>query len=415
MNCQKQIRVAMLGKGYINWGGGIDFLKYYINGLYNNENNIDLILFLPKEEGCISFLKSILRPYKRCIVNFINKKTISLKREPNINLDKIKENFLSEFPQLKIIEYRDNKNFLIKILQKEQIDIIFPSLESLGNDFPIPWVGYIYDFQHKYYPEFFTKQECKIRDKDFKRIVSTAKAIIVAAEQVKNDINKYYPDNKCNIYVMPFKPIARSEWLKNNIDISKYRLPKKYFLISNQFWIHKNHKTAFKALSLLNSIKGFEDIHIVCTGNMYDSRDPNYLNELNLLIEGLGIKNNIHLLGYIPKLDQIEILKQSIGLIQPTLFEGGPGGGSTAEALSLGKKVVLSNIPVNKEIKNDSVYFFEAKSEIDLKNKLIEVLNESNTNSNLDLVPIESNRQIVKDEIRNYIINIINKELFRVV
>lgn len=409
MKSNQPIKIAILGKGYIDWGGGIDLLKYYMNSIYN-KNNIELILFLPKNKSFINKLKFILRPYKNCILTLIKEKKFYFKRT-QIDIDEIKNNFLLEFPNLKIMEYNDSKKSLIKILQEKNIDIIFPSIASLGKNFPIPWIGYIYDFQHKYYPNFFTKKTCKARDKDFSKILDEAKSIIVASKSVKNDIQKYYPNNKCRIYVTPFEPIVRDKWLNKERDISKYNLPKKYFLISNQFWIHKNHKTAFKALSLLNNIKDFEDIQIVCTGNMYDSRNPNYLNELKLLIEKLGIKNNVHLLGYIPKIDQIEILKQSIGLIQPTLFEGGPGGGSTAEALSLGKKVVLSNIPVNKEIKNDSVYFFEAKSEIDLKDKLIEVLNESNLNNNFDLDIIKNNSKIAQKNLGDYIINMINKEL----
>ena len=39
------MRIAIMGKGFINWGGGIDFLRFCINALKNQEN-AKLILFL---------------------------------------------------------------------------------------------------------------------------------------------------------------------------------------------------------------------------------------------------------------------------------------------------------------------------------------------------------------------------------
>lgn len=46
-----------------------------------------------------------------------------------------------------------------------------------------------------------------------------------------------------------------------------------------------------------------------------------------VLAKKLGIESKIKILGHIPKLEQIELIKNCIAVIQPTLFEGGPGGG----------------------------------------------------------------------------------------
>ena len=53
-------------------------------------------------------------------------------------------------------------------------------------------------------------------------------------------------------------------------------------------------------------------------------------------MDELGINDDVEIVGHIPKLDQIALLKNSIAVIQPTLFEGGPGGGSAYDAISLG-------------------------------------------------------------------------------
>jgi glycosyltransferase involved in cell wall biosynthesis len=59
------------------------------------------------------------------------------------------------------------------------------------------------------------------------------------------------------------------------------------------------------------------------------------------------------LLGLLPKAEQLALLRGSLGLIQPTRFEGGPGGGSVREAMALGTRILISDIPVNREIPSD--------------------------------------------------------------
>ena len=57
----------------------------------------------------------------------------------------------------------------------------------------------------------------------------------------------------------------------------------------------------------------------------HDSQFPQHYTNLLDLLEKLDIQSDVKILGHIPKLDQISLLKKSISLIQPTLFEGGPG------------------------------------------------------------------------------------------
>jgi glycosyltransferase involved in cell wall biosynthesis len=91
------------------------------------------------------------------------------------------------------------------------------------------------------------------------------------------------------------------------------------------------------------------------------------------LIRELNVEDDIKIVGHIPKLDQISLLKQSSAVIQPTLFEGGPGGGAAYDAIALGKPLIVSDIPVNLEIeKDDRVFFFRSKDVGDLVLKMQE-------------------------------------------
>ncbi len=156
-------------------------------------------------------------------------------------------------------------------------------------------------------------------------------------------------------------------------DIEKtYNLPNKYFLISNQFWIHKSHETAFAALRLVQDAG--EDAHILCTGNTTDYRWPQHFDKLKAGIAKNQLAEKIHFLGIVPKGDQLAIMRRSVAVIQPTLFEGGPGGGAIYDAVSTCTPGIVSDIDVNKEIDIGVIEFFRAGSAEDLAAKMLKFL-----------------------------------------
>ncbi|HPP66324.1 MAG TPA: glycosyltransferase, partial [bacterium] len=72
----------------------------------------------------------------------------------------------------------------------------------------------------------------------------------------------------------------------------------------------------------------------------------------------------------------------------PSLYEG--FGLPPLEAISLRCPVILADIPVLKEIFNDTVLYFNPLSENDMANKMLSVLQNSNIRENL--IKMEENR-----------------------
>lgn len=366
------MKICILGNNFINWGGGLDFLRNIINGLLHQTRIEKLELFvLVYEESDI----------KIEIKNFI-KKNIFMKKSNDWNERKsiVYDFFINCEKEIEIKHLKGTNGELIKFLKLNKVDFILPTFRIFNKDFPIKWVGYISDFQHKYYPEFFTDEEIENRNKYFMEMIKNASKIIVNSKDTKKDINKFFSTSKLNIYSLPFSPVPIKEWLFSQIKFDfifkKYLLSKNYFLVSNQFWIHKDHKTLFEAIKILkdNNL----EVNLVCTGLTKDERFPNYFDELKKYILENNLTDNIRILGLIPKRDQIEIMKNSKALIQPTLFEGGPGGGAVYDAISLGIPCIVSNIPINKEIGEENVFYFNAGNAIDLSKKIIEVLDSKN-------------------------------------
>lgn len=263
-----------------------------------------------------------------------------------------------------------------KMMRERGSDVLLFCRKPMGPAFPFPWSGYIADLQHKRLPHLFKRVERWHRDRRMRRMLAEAPAVIVNAASVARDIEEFFPGRNARLYALPFCPPADPERLNSTEDPArrvKYNLPVAYFLISNQFWIHKSLDTAFRALRMVRDA-GY-DVHIVCTGETYDYRWPKHFDNLLALVSKLKLNDRVHILGLIPKADQLAIMRGSLAVIQPTLFEGGPGGGSVYDAVSTGTPALVSDIPVNSEIDLGLVGFFTAASANDLSAKMIGWLN----------------------------------------
>ena len=371
---RRETRIAILGRDFC-WGGGVDFLRHITNGLLSVKelHNLKLYLLLPITNHVESPLDQ-LKLYLRSIKGTVKKKHLWRAQPKNAFPNSMLNSFSHMISDdLEIAYYENSNRGLMRCLNRINADVVLPVSGSLGINFSIPWLGYIYDFQHKYYPSNFSPEECFSREIHFSTILRDAKAIIVNSTAVKNDISKYYPWHDSNrIFELPFSPHLIDDWLKK-LDVNvfaKFNLPDKYFLISNQFWLHKDHLTAFKAIL---RIKNVSNISLVCTGTMNDHRNPNYIEELKQFLYHNKLVDRVRMLGHIPKSEQIEVMKHAIAVIQPTLFEGGPGGGSVYDAVSLGLPVILSDIPVNREVKANNIRYFKPGDDDALSKNILEL------------------------------------------
>lgn len=278
------------------------------------------------------------------------------------------------FDSIRVINTDFSSKSLNSIQTKYNIDIIFASAYPIIKSYKGKWIGYITDLQHKHFKDNFTWMERLRRDFIFKLILNNADKTCVNSHSVKDDLVRSYGLKYCpKIEVLPFSPFPRKEWLLEKQSIlDKYSLPSKYFIISSQLWSHKSHLTAFKALKVVS--KKYKDIHIVCTGDTSDYRNPTFYTFIKESIENLGLSSKIKFLGLIPKTDQIQLLRKSIAVLQPSLFEGGPGGGAVQNAIALGVRSIITDIPINKEIDDDTISYFKAGSYKDLAEKMIRII-----------------------------------------
>ncbi len=240
------------------------------------------------------------------------------------------------------------------------LDVLLPSMQPLPASVGVPWIGYLFDFQHRHLPHFFSPAERANRDAAFERMLREARCVIVNAQDVARDVRLFYPGSTSRLFALPFSTAPGKDWFDQDpaATAMRYGVTHPYFIICNQFWKHKDHATAFKAF--VEVAQRYPRVSLVCTGATNDYRYPGHFEELMSNAQRAGFVDRIHVLGLIPKLDQVALIRGSIALIQPTLFEGGPGGGAVYDSVSLGAPSIVSDIAVNREISEPTVTYFKA-------------------------------------------------------
>lgn len=255
----------------------------------------------------------------------------------------------------------------LKIFNFRQIDFYYPP----GN-FPKRWIfnwgGWIPDFQYKHLPDLFSVEEYNKRETRSRNLAERSTILAFSSQHALKDYQTFFPKNSNNAYLLRFVSNANKGWFNDDaIAIQhKFNLPDNFFIVCNQFWKHKDHPTVIKAISILKQ-KGIE-ITVVCTGSTDDFRNPDYYPSLIKLAEELAVSSQLKVLGFISRHDQIQLIRRSLAIIQPSQFEG--WSTVVEDGRSLGKQIFLSNLDVHLEQNPPNCCFFEMGNEIDLALKI---------------------------------------------
>jgi glycosyltransferase involved in cell wall biosynthesis len=352
---RKVKKIAILALGDAGWQGGIQYTTNLLNALDKVENNSEIEIHLFKKESQIfpdladfTTLKIIVHPIENAFrTNILLKKLWW----------KLNETIFNDY-HLRFVDYFLQNNF----------DFVFPS--NIPSKYQkINVASWIADFQYHHFPNGASITVTQKAEKLISLIAENSKKIILSSFFCEKDCHRLFPNTIGKTFVMPFSVyIDPKNLLESNVDwvVEKYDLPEKFFIVSNLFAPTKNHKVIFEAMGLLKK-KGII-INLVCTGNIVDYRNESYANEILQMLTDYKIRNQVFLLGLIPRLDQLALYRKSTAMIQPSLNEG--WSTSVEEAKALGKDILTSNIEVHKEQIIDNPFEFEFKNPEDLAFKI---------------------------------------------
>lgn len=250
----------------------------------------------------------------------------------------------------------DRVRFLpTSLLNPWKYDFVYP--DFAGARAPYRWGAWIPDLQELHLPHLFTDEDKRRRRYMCENAAKSAPVIVFSSQMACNDFLNLHPKAEAKCRILNFTSSPGPDWTAGDpIAVqAKYGLPDRFFLVSNQFWMHKDHGAVIDALGLLR--READKPVVVCTGALEDYRDPGYFGSLQKRIADAGVEDQIHILGLIPRLDQLQLMRRSLAVIQPSLFEG--WSTVVEDARALGKVMLLSDFPVHLEQNPLGAQFFE--------------------------------------------------------
>jgi glycosyltransferase involved in cell wall biosynthesis len=257
---------------------------------------------------------------------------------------------------------------LERTLRRAGIDVVFtfPFVHQFGS---IPTLGWLLDFQHVHLPTMFTPPERSRRDQSLRNAAQMADGLVVMSEAILRDFRAFAPSYAHKARVLnPAAPVPESIYACDQ----HYHLPEKFLYVPNQFWMHKNHETVFRAVKIL--VERGVDVRVVCSGSSSDHRHPEYFANLAEKLSVWNLRSHVLYLGLIDHDDALALMRQSVCVVNPSLFEG--WGYAAEEARSVGKRTLLSDIPSHHEQNPPKGTFFNPHDCTELADKLEEIWQE---------------------------------------
>ena len=346
--------IAFVIPDSFSWTGEINYFSSILNALdYYNSKKVNIIIFCGKN----------------------NKKFIKQNRFKNINViySSIfeKNSFFNLINKIFFFLFGYYNLYLYLFLKSKKIDFISHYRPVFGFK-NIVWFP---DFQHLYLKKLFNSSDIRYRDNLYFNYIKYGDIHLVSSKDSKKDLvkfNKKKLNNSLNVSVLNFVPEINFDKLIPFKKIIKlYKLNKKYIYVPNQFWIHKNHFLILKCINLLKKQKKY--FQFIFTGSHKDYRNRRHFNNINEYISQNKLNKYIKYLKEVPYNHVMSLMYNCSIFINPSLFEG--WSTTVEEAKAFEKKILISNISVHKEQKNNNSILFDKNDEKDLLKKIIKIKN----------------------------------------
>jgi glycosyltransferase involved in cell wall biosynthesis len=259
-------------------------------------------------------------------------------------------------------------------IRMQQIDIVW-FLHPMDTLVSVPYIATVWDLQHRsrpYFPEVsVTGWNWEARERSYSSILPRASFILTGTHAGKNEIVHYYRVNPENVIVNPLP--APSSSTENHFDAisdirKKYGIRADFLIYPAQFWPHKNHINLLIALAILNRKRG-KTIDMVFTGS--DKGNADHVLEK---ISELGLHDQVHILGFVPREDLKALYSKARALTFPSFF--GPDNIPPLEAFALGCPVTASRVSGAEEQLGDAALLFDPTNPDDIASAILTILED---------------------------------------
>jgi len=221
--------------------------------------------------------------------------------------------------------------------------LLFPNYFCL----PLPGarcrtVVVVHDIMFKHYPAYVSPAKRLILDVSYRIVQKRADGVIFISKDSEQDFIRTYgaPRRHTTIY----NPVVFKGASPNTVRTVGPQ-DKPYVIANFHYYPHKNVEGLLVVFDRLHA--AWPELQLVFTGNCPPQFDE--------LIKNCKARHAIQHLGFLPKNQVLAVVRDAAAFISLSKFEG--FNMSAAEAALLGKPLILSDLPVHRELFTDCARF----------------------------------------------------------
>lgn len=221
----------------------------------------------------------------------------------------------------------------------------------------------------KNYPIFWRKYYIKLIELG----LEYNSMIVTTSKYSKQGLKSIFPNNEISLAYQSSENLQVKQSSKNS---------KKYILHVGTFEKRKDLMTLVKGFKKLkDNLK--VDLKLVLAGSTHINGDNKVYLKIKKYLTKHNLFGSVLMPGFIEKNQVLYYFSNSVMYVFPSLDEG--FGIPLIEALKLKVPVICSNIPIFKEIGQDSVLYFEKQDETALYDKMRELIKNKDLSNKLVL------------------------------
>ncbi len=220
-------------------------------------------------------------------------------------------------------------------------DLVFSPTHYIPKLSLVKRIVTIFDLSFLHYPNSFTPKDLWQLKKGTDFSIKNADHIITISNSTKKDIIKNYDINEKKITVaypgydsFIYKPLISNE--SPDDVLKKYNIQQPFVLFVGTIQPRKN------LIRLIDAVSKIDNLTLVVVGKHKGEGRAGWMFEdiLNHP-KKIGAEEKVKFTGFVPTTELLILLKQTICLVQPSLWEG--FGIPVVEAMACGTPVVVSN------------------------------------------------------------------------
>lgn len=304
--------------------------------------------------GIGTFLENIL-PY---FIQHLEIHFLLIGEDGYLSQYKERENCEIIFCKSKPFSFKGLVRFPIKAINK--CDLFFTPNFDIPLGIHIPIFTTIHDVVFFDYPQFYSPLYRFIIKAFMKRAIRKSTKVFTVSQFSKERIMQYFQHGDKIVVVYNGIKKQLKDYTRENI--SNTNKKKKGIVYLGNLKSYKGIETLIEAFQKLLARGVPKSLTII--GNInFRTKDNKLISQIQYL------KPQIHFKSNATDREVFDIISHSEVLVSPSLYEG--FGIPPLEAMYLGTNVIISDIPVYKEIySNLPVIYFQAKDSDDLANKI---------------------------------------------